>query len=447
MSTVIHARDVLPQRFLTPVMSPAVSAVPQNEVQASNVADAIVRSGGTLFAARGTINGPLLEEPGRSLPDETQLARLLANLQPAEDGERAVAEVDALRELHALALQVPTSEERAHLSAAGGEVPRSLLDPARLAAVEVQLATLVGLRSGNGALVYPSPADLAALAGTAPPTSAEAAALGELLGHAPNLRAAIEEASSMDEKELAVRLHTDPRFAHVLLLVGFLMKLAASQREQAMAMLGIAEQAIKDMGSNMVESAKQARLAKVVALVVVVVVSAAAVAVGLTAATKNIGSIRNHQVKANTLNNDAAKAELKLAKGINEVGRASPMTQAQRTALREQIIDSRNQASAMTAAHGVHTTQSSVITQTGQVVGQAANAGGNVAGSGHEITAAELTARQEKRRADASTGQQTSQAEVQNAGKADETLANLFRQMQQAEQDKADTNSAILHRI
>ncbi len=447
MPTSIRTADVVRRSFIMPSSMIGKSVAAQNDLHARQVADAIVRSDINPLFSKASSAAPRLDVPEQPLPEQSQLFALLDSLQPVEDGGKSVAVQDAIRQLHVNALQSMPPQQRAQLASGDTTPLGDLLASAQLDGVRDQVQVLVGLLDGNSPQVLPTSADLAVLGGTVPPATEDAAALIALLDSAPSVRDVAEEASRLDEKEFSVRMATDPRFAVVLLLVGYLMQLAATQREQAMAMLGFAEQAIKEMGINMVESAKQARLAKVVALVVVVVVSAAAVAVGTAAASRNIGSIRNHQVKANALNKDAAATEVDIAMGVNGRGSAQAQTAEGRETLRQTLVEKRGHAAEEFAKHGVRGTQSAVITQTGQVLGQAANAGGSAAGSGHEITAAELTARQEKRRTDSNTGQQSSQGIGQNAGKIDETQANLFRQMQQAEQDKADTNNEIARKL
>jgi|GEM_PF-2458124 len=445
----VIARDIIRNSFNHAIAAtPQKTVESQDEAQAGRIADVLAS------ASRGTgptSNGaPLLESPSRPPANKDELAMLAASLSIGMGGADAGAIQNAFSELSHSAILALDPDVQKQIQDAGGTVPDSLMATAPFVAVQQNLKALIGLVSPDGSMAYPSIEDLAAISGRTSSATFEQTALGALLSDAPLLKSLIEEAGDMSDEELPVRLHTDPRFAYVLMLVAFLMKLAASQREVAASMLVFAEKSIQDMGARMVDSAKQQQLAKVVSLAVVVVVSAVAVSVATTAAVKNVNSIRSNQVKANGLNKDAAEMDVKLAKGYTTGaygtnGRA--VSQDQRMVLGKASVDKRNQAAELMATHNLNATQSAVLTQTGQVVGQSANATGNVAGSGHEITAAELTAQQEKRRVDSSTGQQTSQAIVQSAGKADESSTHLFQQAAQAEQERSNTRDEIARHI
>ncbi len=430
------------------VTTPQKAVKAQDEVQAGRIADALAavgrRSGPTSYGA------PVLDSPSRPPANAAELTMLAASLSMGRESKDTGAIQNAFSELNRSAVIAFDPEVWQQIHEADGMVPESLMGTAPLITVQENLKVLIGLVSPDGSMAYPSIEDLASISGRTSSASLEQAAVGELLSDAPLVRSVIEEAADMPEEEFSIRLHTDPRFAYVLMLVAFLMKLAASQREVAASMLVFAEKSIQDMGARMIDSARQQQLAKVVSLAVVVVVSAVAVSVATTAAVKNVNSIRSNQVKANGLNKDAAEMDVKLAKGYTNGAYGTNgrlVSQDQRVVLGKAAGDKRNQAAELMATHNLNATQNAVLTQTGQVVGQSANATGNVAGSGHEITAAEMTAQQEKRRVDSSTGQQTSQAIVQSAGKADENSTHLFQVAAQAEQERSNTRDEIARHI
>lgn len=444
----VITRDIIRNSFGHAIAAaPRKTVESQNEAQAGRIADVLASAGRRTGM---TSNGaPLLDSPSRAPVNKDELATLAASLSTGAGGPDAVALQDAFSELNRSAVLALDPEAEKQIQDADGKVPDSLMDTAPFLAVQQNLKTLIGLASPDGSMAYPSIEDLASISGRTSSASLEQAAVGELLSDAPLVRSLIEEAADMREEEFSIRLHTDPRFAYVLMLVAFLMKLAASQREVAASMLVFAEKSIQDMGARMVDSARQQQLAKVVSLAVVVVVSAVAVSVATTAAVKNVNSIRSNQMGANKLNTEAAKTDVNLAQGYirGAYSNGSAVSHDQRVVLGKASVDKRNQAAELMATHNLNATQNAVLTQTGQVVGQSANATGNVAGSGHEITAAELTAQQEKRRVDSSTGQQTSQAIVQSASKADESSTHLFQQAAQAEQERSNTRDEIARHI
>lgn len=407
--------------------------VPLDRNQAELVASTLEKR-----ATRGNVTSsmvPALSTPTTAEPDAQALQGLYAAL--SADG----AKPQAGPFMHAAIRTVGERELPSLSHPDAGQEPDAALQEA--------FKSLIGLQSSDGELVFPTVKAREALSGLLTPTTDGQEPLGTLLSDTPALREVVDEANAMNDEELSVRMNSDPRFAFVLMLVAFLMKLAASQREQAAGMLIYAEKSVHDMGERMVDSAKQQQLAKVVALVVVVVVSTVAVGVGVRAAQNNIKSIGTNQARANTLNKDSSENQLRLASGINDPAAKTPtpLTSAERIQLREAITRDDNKAAVLAAKHAVTQTDSAVKTQTGQTLGQASNAAGSAAGSGHEIEAAHLTALQEKRRADASAGQQINQAMSQSTTKVDESTQAFFRQAQQAEQEKADTRNAITSNI
>lgn len=400
-----------------------------------------IRGGATVSRLAPVLSAPAAPEPSTAA---------LQTLHAALDGDAGPpAEMAVFMQS-----VVRTIGEQELPSLRGTDLPAAGLDddapsPTPPAALQDTFKSLIGLQSQDGELVFPTVKAREALSGLITPTTDGQEPLGTLLSDTPAIASVIDEANAMNDEELSVRMNSDPRFAVVLLLIAFLMKLAASQREQAAGMLVFAEKSVHDMGERMVDSAKQQQLAKVVALVVVVVVSTVAVGVGAKAAARNIKSIERNQVNTNRLHKDVAENELKLASGVNDPKAKTPvpLESAERHELRVAIARDNNQAAVLSAEHAVTQTNAAVANQAGQMLGQASNAAGNLAGSGHEIEAANLTARQEKRRADASAGQQVSQSIGQNTTKVDESGQALFRQAQQAEQDKADARNAIASHI
>jgi len=411
---------------------PTEAPVPLDRNQAELVASTLEKR-----ATRGNVTSrlvPALSTPTTAEPDAQALQGLYAAL--SADG----AKPQAGPFMHAAIRTVGERELPSLSHPDAGQEPDAALQEA--------FKSLIGLQSSDGELVFPTVKAREALSGLLTPTTDGQEPLGTLLSDTPALREVVDEANAMNDEELSVRMNSDPRFAFVLMLVAFLMKLAASQREQAAGMLIYAEKSVHDMGERMVDSAKQQQLAKVVALVVVVVVSTVAVGVGATAANRNINSIKTNQRTANDLNAKANKSEVKLASGANDAPAGSaPMSFSQHAKLREPITRARDQAKVLEAEHVKTQTTASVVNQAGQTLGQASNAAGSAAGSGHEIEAAHLTALQEKRRADASAGQQINQAMSQSTTKVDESTQAFFRQAQQAEQEKADTRNAITSNI
>lgn len=388
---------------------------------------------------------PTLNEPSAPVPTHAALQDLHAALDMSTDPRTDLAVF--MRSV----IGSVGAQERPSLR--GTDLPPTERDetpsPVPAAALQEQFKSLIGLQSHNGELVFPTVKAREALSGLITPTTDGQEPLGALLSDTPAIASVIDEANALNDEELSVRMNSDPRFAFVLLLIAFLMKLAASQREQAAGMLVFAEKSVHDMGERMVDSARQQQLAKVVALVVVVVVSTVAVGVGAKAAARNIKSIERNQGNTNRLHKESAENELRLASGVTDPRAKTPvpLTSAERHQLREAIARDNNRAAVLSAEHAVTQTDAAVINQAGQMLGHAGNAAGNLAGSGHEIEAANLTARQEKRRADASAGQQVSQSIGQNTSKVDESSQALFRQAQQAEQDKADARNAITSHI
>lgn len=395
---------------------------------------------GALSRLAPTLSAPVAPEPKSAALQTLHAALDAEGAQPVQVAVFMQAVIRAVGEQEMTALrgaELPASE-------AGEQVASTVL-PLLL---QEQFKSLIGLQSNDGELVFPTVKAREALSGLMTPTTDGQEPLGALLSDTPAIASLLNEASAMNDEELSVRMNSDPRFAFVLMLIAFLMKLAASQREQAAGMLIFAEKSVHDMGERMVDSAKQQQLAKIVALVVVVVVSTVAVGVGATAANRNINSIKTNQRTANDLNAQANKSEVKLAAGVNDAPAGStPMSFGQRTALRTSITRNHEQAAVASAQHLKTQTSMSVVNQTGQTLGQAGNAAGSAAGSGHEIQAADLSAQQEKRRADATAGQQINQAISQNTSKVDESTQALFRQAQQAEQEKADARNAITNNI
>lgn len=445
MTAIIDSVRSFAPSLLAAGQKPAFSplAVGPDTAAAESAADALARARGV---PRAGLTAPQLQAPQRHALDAAQAQTLLL---PADensgDGESASAALAALLQAALRSLDAPT---QLLIAQSGGTVPRELLATAPFVAVKEALQKLTGLVSGNGAIAQPSVRDLAALSGTAPPSTPETEALRRLLEDAPEVRQAIDELATLEEEELPLRLTTDPRLSYVLLLVAMLMSLAATQREQAASMLLFAEKSIQDMGSRMIDSAKQQQLAKIVSLAVVVVASVAAVGLGASMAGRNVNSFRGEQTKVNQLNAKAASLEADLAKGSNLVrADGGIVTAGERQSIRADINAARGEAAELSASHSINLTNNAVGMQASQAIGQGSNSAGQVAGSGHEIEAAQLTAQQEKRRNDAATEQQVNQSTTQNAGKLDESGSALFRQAQQAEQDRADTRNDIARRL
>ncbi len=392
--------------------------------------------GSTMTRMAPTLTAPLAPEPDTDTLRSLQTSLAIPLVAPENTAE-------FLRE----ALRVAAEEADEGVDNELSSLDTRSSSP-RMLELQEHFKAIVGLESENGELVLPTVQARAALKGLFLPSADGQEPPGELLSDTPIISSIVEDARRLSDDELQVRMNADPRFAVVLMLVAFLLKMSASQREQAASMLVIAEKAIADMGDWMVDSAKQQRMAKVITLAVVIVVSTMAVGLSITAANRNIASIKHKQGEAYKLQSKASADELKIARGVNDApGGSTPMTDSQRTVLRQDVVRDRHAADIKLASHAKTQTTMSMFHQTGQVMGQAGNAAGSVAGSGHEIEAARMTARQEMRRADANAGQQTSQTMNQNVNKSDESAQDALRKAIQGEQDRADANNLISGRI
>ena len=446
MNPIIDTPRTLP----SPTSGLLASATPQttraaapDTVTANRVADAIIshaRTGQPDASPAGAVQLQVPSRDGLSLAESHKLRDNLA-----QGNQEGISPAFAFANLERSALQALDAPTRDAIERAGGTVPRELMESARFMAVQRDAEVLIGLVSANGAIVMPTVRDLAALSGREPPTTTGQEVLRALLKDAPALRAVIDDLSALSEAELPVKMKTDPRLDYVLLLVAMLMTLAATQREQAASMLVFAERAVHAMGQFIVRGAEQIRNAKVLNAIVGTAVGVGGVALGGLMAHRNVTSIRTNQRDATNFNNRAAMNEYKMQSGAALTpGRLEPI---HHKVLQREIINDQKFAAQANAMHSLNLTQNAVGTQAAQVIGQSANTVGSLAGTGHELEAAHLAAQQEKRRNDASTGQQVNQTMSQNAGKIDDAQAALFRQAQQAEQEKADTRNDIVRHM
>jgi len=361
----ITAATITAKRPLPPAYGSSTPSTQDGE-QARRVADAITQQPLHATAKRPRL-APELAAPGAPPLAIAQLAVQVPQMAGQHPAMVPGASSEAFVSLHRAA---------AALAATGTDQP----DEAVLQAAE----RLVGRVSRDGTLVYPTAAQIRALAGLER-VPHEQEWMGELLSDAPELQAELVKASSIPEEELPVRMASDPRMAYVLMLVAILMQMNASQREQAVAMVNLAVQSVQAMGESMERSAKSTQTAKIVVLAVGAAVAGGGVAMGGVAAYRGISSLRANKVNQDALAVKGGAVNSESALGLNNAPSGSAATPPHVSATRNLAQTASERASTLESNHAVNNLQNVVVNNGAHAVTQAGTSAGAVAGSPYDL--------------------------------------------------------------
>ncbi len=354
---------------MLPAWQPQQSIAPaaQDEHQAQRVADTVTQSSSRGPLARRPRLAPELAPPGAAPLDVALLPVLVPQMAGQHPAMVPGASSEAFVALH-----------RAAATAAA----RGVIEPGE--AVVAQAYRWLGLVTADGALVYPTPAQMRALAGLET-VAASMQMAGELLSDAPALQAELAKASAVPEEELPIRMTSDPRMAYVLMLVAILMQMNASQREQAVAMVNLAVQSVQAMGESMERSAKSTQTAKIVVLAVGAVVAGGGVAMGGVAAYRGISSLRANKVNQDALSVKAGAVNSESALGLNNAPSGSAATPPHVAATRNLAQTASERASTLESSHAVNNLQNGVVSSGAHALTQAGTSAGAVAGSPYDL--------------------------------------------------------------
>lgn len=419
MSQISTLLQPVPQRF-TPAQNSAVAPASQDEAQARRAADSIAQKGDRSRQEPARRAGPELAAPAVSVAGFAGLGALLPMIAGQHPAMVPGATAEAFAVLH----------RSAAVAVAGAVTTPSV-------SLVAQARTLIPLATGDGQLVLPTPAELRALAGAADGVPPGSEALHALLSDAPAVREVLDELAQRPEEELKLG-GANARTDYVLLLVALLMKMSASQREQAVAMVELAVQSLAAMTDSMVSSAKSTQSAKIVTAVVGGMVAAGGVALGAAAAYKGVKNLRDNKIPAEMAAGDGNHSNNQAVVGMNsapaghsarppqvETMRQRPQTHQEASAVRETEVAANN------TKYGVLANAGQAVTQTGVSVG-------TVAGSPLEVEATAHTVDSERDRINKDIEIELGSKINQDANKSSESQQALFNTLVTLEQDRQD---------
>lgn len=398
-------------------LSPTSS--PQDDAQARRAADSAARQADTSGSGPTRRAGPELASPSAPLLDAAGLAALLPMMAGQHPAMVPGATAEAFVLLH----------RAAAISEAG-------------APVQQQARLLLGLASPDGQLTYPTAADMRALAGTGDGVPPGLEPLHALLSDSSPLREAVDELARRPDHGGTLEPTGNARTDYVLLLVALLMKMGASQREQAVAMVNLAAQSLAAMTASTVESAKATRSSKIVTAVAGGLTAAAGVGTGGAAAYKGVQNLRANKVTADASNAQANQANSQTAVGMNNAPAGSTARPPHVEALRQRPQALQEAAALSETEFAVNNTYIGVVANAGQAVTQTSVSIGAVAGAPLEVEATGHTVDAERDRLNKDVEVELGSKINQDANKTAESQQALFNTLVTMEQDR---NDAVKH--
>jgi len=407
---------LLPTSFARTSTTPT----PQDDAQAKRAADSAARAVEPSRHERARRAGPELAPPTAPFPGAAGLATLLPTMAGQHPAMVPGATAEAFVRLH----------RTAAVSHAG-------------APVQAQARRLIGLATPDGQLAYPTPAQMRALAGTGDGLPPGLEPLHAALDDAPALREAVDELAKRNGEE-PLGLNGNSRTDYVLLLVSLLMKMGASQREQAVAMVHLAVQSLTAMTDSMVSSAKATQSSKIATAVVGGLVAAGGVGIGGVAAYKGVQNLRTNKTTADVSTAQANHANSQTAVGMNTAPAGAAARPPHVEALRQRPQALQEGAAVSETEFAVNNTHIGVIANAGQAVTQTGVSVGAVAGSPMELEATAHTVDSERDRVNKDIEMEVGSKMNQDANKTSESQQAMFNTLVSLEQDNYD---AVKHVI
>ncbi|MBD8637740.1 hypothetical protein [Stenotrophomonas sp. CFBP 13725] len=393
------------QRFaLAPNTATKPSA--QDEAQAERAADMATRQ----------IEGSRQDPPRRSAPELAEPVASVAGfaglgaLLPLIAGQHPAMVPGATAE--AFAVLHRTAAVSAADTAADGMHPVQVVDQSR---------RLIGLATSDGQLALPTREDLHALRRDLP----EASAL-------------LDELDQLPDEKLTSGLGSSTRTDYILLLVALLMQMGASQREQAVAMVKLAEQSVSAMTGSMVASAKATQSTKIVAAVVGGLMAGGGVALGGAAAYKGVQNLRTNKATADAATASANRANSQTAVGMNNAPAGPSARPPHVEALRQRPQTLQETAAVHETEFAVNNTQIGVVANAGQAVTQTSMSVGAVAGSPFDLQATAHTVDSERDRINKDIEVELGSKINQDANKSNESQQATFNTLVNLEQENQD---------
>jgi flagellar hook-basal body complex protein FliE len=414
------------QRF-GPAQDPTLTPSSQDEALARRAADSVAHKNEQSRQDSARRAAPDLATPVASAAGFAGLGALLPLIAGQHPAMVPGATAEAFAVLH----------RRAAVAVAGADTtpPALLVEQAR---------TLINLATADGQLVLPTPAEVRALAGTGDGVPPGMEALHALLSDAPAARDVLEELAQLPDEELKLGRGGNPRTDFVLLLVALLMKMAASQREQAVAMVELAVQSLGAMTDSMVASAKATQSAKIVTAVVGGLVAAGGVGLGAGAAYKGVQNLRSNKLTADVTTGDASHANSATAQGMNNAPAGATARPPQVETMRQRPQTSQETAALRETEIAVSNTKTGVVANAGQAVTQTSVGVGTVAGTPLDLEATGHTVDSERDRISKDIEVELGSKINQDANKSSESQQATFNTLVTLEQDKHDAVKHIV---
>lgn len=417
--TLLRSLQALPS-------SPAPAELDQ--AQAQRAAERLSQSLGHGVHGRRQRFSPELPAPGATPLDAAQLSALLPQMAGQHPAMVPGATAEAFVTLHRMA---------AAQAAAGGADQRA--DAAAMRAVVGQAQALIGLASAKDEPVHGTAAQRSVPVATATAAPAALDFVNDVLADAPGLREVLDEARSLPPEQLPLRMALDPRMAYVLLLVELLMQMNVGQRQQAVAMVQLAEQSVQAMGKSMEKSAKATQIAKIVGLAVGAAVAGGGLAMGAVAVAKGADSLRANKVGAQNNEIAANQHNATVAEGLARAPAGSSASPAQLASLRAEPQGLQEIASTQSTAHALDTAKLGVMNNASQAVIQTSNGAGAVAASPLDLESTGHSVDAEKARVNKDVQFDIGGRTQQEVGKTSEAERTLFSAYANRGQDNKQT--------
>ncbi|GEM_PF-2792383 len=247
----------------------------------------------------------------------------------------------------------------------------------------------------------------------------------------------------MDADERVEKTRTDAVFAMMVLLMTLLMALSENERFMSAASTLKVESFIMAAGERFVASAvEHLKGAWAQAGVAIATMAVGLAAVGV-ATFKNVGSLKNNELKAIDQTRQADNVAAGLSAGKTKVPGA--MGAGQGDVLGANGM--RTAAATKHAQHSVNATRNALVTTGGQSTIQMANPTGNIAQADGDVKAAEEMRIKENLTQAAEVNRKTSENQQQEAVKARESTDEVRRQLAALGDTQAATRDAITRNI
>lgn len=421
----ISATLQLPLQHVTaPLDTRAVPASPDQE-QARRAAEAAVQHTVRLQLDASRRTAPQLALPAATAVGVGALLPLIAGQHPAMVPG---ATAEAFATLH----------RTAALHAAGEDHTAALIEQAQ---------QLIRQVAGEGELALPSRAEMRALAGDGEGLQTDPAWLREVLDDEPSVRAALDEAAQQADEPRWGGMGGNPRTDFVLVLVALLMKMSASQREQAVAMVHLAVQSLAAMTQSMVDSAKSNQAAKITGAVVGGFVAAAGVGMAGVGAYKGVQNLRTNKMAADASNAEANRLNHQTAVGMNNAPAGATARPSHLEALRQRPQALQEAAAVHETQYAINTTELGVLNNAAQAVTQTGASIGAVAATPFDLQSKDHDVDSERDRVSKDIQVDLGSKTNQDASKTGEIQQAMFATMVTIAQDGTDTAKHVVSKM